>query len=252
MRSVTLRKLKIGSGLPKIIVPVTGRTHEGITAEAQRVAALVPDAIEWRADCYAAIHDTSAVVHTLEGIRRAIGDMPLVFTCRTLTEGGNTSISPDEYAGLNIAVARSHLADGLDIELLSHREYASALLEAIHGAGLLCIGSCHMARTPGTEEMAAMLLEMCRMGSDIQKLAVYAHTAEDGLKLLRAAQSALKQGAGPLIPIAMGEQGMVSRVAGENFSAAAVFAAAENSSAPGQLSLGATRALMRAVHSIME
>lgn len=252
MRSVTLGNLQIGSGLPKIIVPVTGSTRENITAEARRVAALAPDAIEWRADYYAAIHDTCAVLDTLECVRCVIGDMPVVFTCRTLPEGGRASISPGEYAGLNMAVAQSGLADGLDIELLSHREHAAGLLEAIHGVGLTCIGSCHMASTPGIEEMAAMLLEMCRMGADIQKLAVYAHTSGEGLMLLKAAGSAVKQGAGPIIPIAMGEQGMVSRVAGELFSAAAVFAAAENSSAPGQLSLGATRALLRAVHSIME
>lgn len=250
MKAVTLGSLEIGRGIPKIIIPITGESRDGIIAQGMKLRALGADAAEWRADWFHGLHSRQALMDGLKGLREAILDMPLIFTCRTAPEGGKADISPEEYLEVNMAMAHSGLVDGVDIELMSYPAQGQIMLEELHRAGLVAIGSRHISGPmPPQEKMAAMLLDMCSMGADIQKLAVYARSPREGCRLLMAAKAAGQAGAGPLIPIAMGENGLVSRVAGELFYGAAVFAAIDGGSAPGQLSPRATRAALTAVHN---
>ena len=52
VKPVQIRNLTIGEGIPKICVPVTGRTKEEIEKQAYRIAAARPDLVEWRADYF--------------------------------------------------------------------------------------------------------------------------------------------------------------------------------------------------------
>ena len=52
MTPVTVRNLKIGEGVPKICVPVTGATKEEILKEIKAPDMACADLIEWRADCF--------------------------------------------------------------------------------------------------------------------------------------------------------------------------------------------------------
>lgn len=50
MREVIVKNLRIGTGIPKICVPVMGTTEEEILQQARTAAAQKPDLLEWRAD----------------------------------------------------------------------------------------------------------------------------------------------------------------------------------------------------------
>ena len=114
VKTVRLRNLEVGAGAPKVIVPIVGRTREDILAQAARAAELAPDAVEWRADFYEEVSDLPKALEALRALRGVLGEVPLLFTFRTRREGGERDISPEDYAALNIAAARSGEADGVD------------------------------------------------------------------------------------------------------------------------------------------
>lgn len=246
MRTVTLRNIQIGSGIPKVIVPIVGETSGDIIAMGKKLAQMPADAVEWRADFFADIHDKQAVLDTLGELRRALGDIPLIFTCRTIAEGGSAYMDENEYAALNRAACG--IADGIDIEVLSHGDVS--LIRDIREAGCVVIGSHHITEgTPSRAEMADVLRRISDMGADIPKLAVNARCTGDTLKLMAATKDACGLGVGPVITMAIGQDGILSRVAGEIFGAAATFASVGRGSAAGQLSLEAMNELLKAVHS---
>lgn len=248
MKAVTLRNIQIGHGIPKVFVPIVGESSGDIAAAAKRLKDMPLDGVEWRGDFYEDIHNTDDLLKVLGELRGILGDIPLIFTCRTAKEGGMAEISDEEYALLNRAAANSGYADGIDIEVLSHGEGMAALVKGIQQAGCKVIGSRHMGYTPSADEMEEIFKAIAAYGADIVKLAVQAKQAAHAAELLTAAARAKKQGIGPLIPIAMGEQGMISRIAGEIFGADAAFGAVGKGSAQGQLSLDAMKVLLKKVH----
>ena len=52
MQTITIKNVKIGEGVPKIIVPLMGTTQEELLQEVETVKSLEPDIIEWRVDVY--------------------------------------------------------------------------------------------------------------------------------------------------------------------------------------------------------
>ena len=47
MRTVTVRNVEIGAGMPKICVPIVGETREEILSQARAIRALPADLVEW-------------------------------------------------------------------------------------------------------------------------------------------------------------------------------------------------------------
>ncbi|MBR5293110.1 MAG: type I 3-dehydroquinate dehydratase [Clostridia bacterium] len=248
MNTVTLRKLHIGHGMPKVIVPIAEISREGILAMGKKLRPLNADAVEWRADFYDGLRDTDGVLSLLRELRSVLGDMPLIFTCRTAKEGGMADISDTEYAMLNTKALHSGYADAIDIEALSHGEHSNLLIRETRELGCVSIGSFHIMHMPPYAELVDTLDAIHRTGTDITKLAAMAASTEDALVLMGAARQAKARGVSPLIAIAMGEQGVISRILAELSGSDAVFAAASKASAPGQLSLGAMREILKAVH----
>ncbi|KAF5036003.1 hypothetical protein DSECCO2_579620 [anaerobic digester metagenome] len=52
MKMVQLRNVTIGSGVPKVIVPIVAPTTETIIAKAKELRQLPLDMVEWRADFF--------------------------------------------------------------------------------------------------------------------------------------------------------------------------------------------------------
>lgn len=248
MSIVTLRTLHIGHGIPKVIVPISETSREGILAMGKKLCAADADAAEWRVDFYEGLKDTHDVLSLLCELRSCLGNKPLIFTCRTAGEGGMADISDEEYALLNRAVLQSGPVDAIDIEVFSHGQYGAELIRDIGAQGCVSVGSRHMDKMPETEELTDTLKAIHSMGADITKLAAAAENPGEALALMRAARQAKASGIGPLIAIAMGEQGIMSRVLAELMGSDAVFAAVGRGTAAGQLSLGAMKAILKTVH----
>ena len=88
MNTVKVRNIVIGEGIPKIIVPIVGKTREEILAAAKSFEGVRLDIVEWRVDWYDDIFDPDKVLETSKALREALGDTPILFTFRTSKEGG--------------------------------------------------------------------------------------------------------------------------------------------------------------------
>ena len=86
MNTVKIRNLEIGTGAPKVIVPIVGKTREEILAKGKELASIPLHVVEWRVDFYEDVFQIPQVLETLKGLRAALGETPILFTFRTLFE----------------------------------------------------------------------------------------------------------------------------------------------------------------------
>lgn len=247
---VTVRGTAIGTGRPKVIVPLTGGTVDELLAQAAAVVAAWPDVVEWRVDHLAggrATPDEAAVAGT--ALRGALGDLPLLVTIRTAHEGGLADVADEDYVAVYRAVLGTGVADLLDVEVMRHPGTVRALVDLAHAAGVAVVASNHdFAATPPREEIVRRLLLMAERGADVLKIAVMPRDPGDVLTLLAATWDTAQRTGRPLITMSMAAAGVASRVAGGVFGSAATFGMVGRASAPGQVEVGALRAALDVVH----
>ncbi len=127
---IDIRGRKLGGETPLICSPLVGRTHKRIVEEAANVAAKSPDVIEWRVDYFEGIGDTAAVLETGRALRAAVGDAPIIFTRRSIREGGEPiGIGDAEVVRLYDSVGASRLVDFIDFEMGNDPEHVRAVRE---------------------------------------------------------------------------------------------------------------------------
>ena len=206
MSSVTVRGLTIGEGMPKIIVPLTGKMPADLMKQAQR-AGKEPgvDAVEWRVDLYEHALWPAQVLAALRAMRGALGDIPLLFTCRTAREGGELEIETEDYYALNLTAARSGLVDLVDVETDTAEDVAEHIAQ-LHELGMKVVASHHdFEKTPEDAVLRACLERGWEVGGDISKLAVMPQCPEDAERLLAVAKAVHDENDRPLIAISMGD-----------------------------------------------
>jgi 3-dehydroquinate dehydratase-1 len=235
--TVTVRGVTLGDGTPKICVPVTAADMEELKQQIRQVLASPCDMVEWRADFFRDTEQASWLADALALLRRELGELPLLFTFRTKEEGGEQSISLEEYERLNLVAANTGLADLVDVEWNRGEELLRALTGKLQESGVRVIGSFHdFAKTPKQQEIVDLLCRMQESGVDITKAAVMPHTEQDVMTLLAASIQMKTQWADrPFITMSMGKLGGISRLAGALDGSAVTFATAGRASAPGQM-----------------
>jgi len=253
IQPIQIRSVEIGSGVPKIIVPIVGKTQEAILAKAAEIAGMPIHMVEWRADFYDDVFDTEKSLATLRKLRGALGALPLLFTFRTKREGGEKEISMEQYTALNLAVAASGAADLIDVEIFSGDAAVKANIDGIHKAGARVVGSNHdFSATPEKDDIVSRLRRMQEMGADIPKIAVMPKSTGDVLTLLAAtAEMHEKYADRPIITMSMSAKGVVSRLSCEAFGSAMTFGAAGQASAPGQIPVEQLKQALDILHGAM-
>ena len=103
-------------------------------------------------------------------------------------------------------------------------------------------------------EVMRMLLDgMCECGVIIVKLVVTPKTPEDVLRLLAVtSEFHCENKETPIITVAMGKLGKISRVSGETFGSCVTFASHKKKSAPGQFDLEEMRRTIDMMHQVCE
>lgn len=237
MNPVIIRNVSIGNGMPKICVPIVGKTREEILMTAKEILNTPADLVEWRADYFEAVFEMQKVVALSAELREVLGDMPLLFTFRTKQEGGEKELNPRVYAMLNQMMIASGNIDLVDVEVFSGEKEALAIIEAAHKYGVKVVGSNHdFAKTPDKDEIVRRLCYMQSVGVDIPKIAVMPQDKKDVLTLLAATEEMVSKYAScPIVTMSMSEMGVVSRISGATFGSAITFGALGEASAPGQI-----------------
>lgn len=83
MKTILMRNLEIGTGSPKVIVPIVGQTRKEILFKARELTGIPLHVVEWRVDFYQDVYDLTSVLSTLLALRESLGDFPILFTFRT-------------------------------------------------------------------------------------------------------------------------------------------------------------------------
>lgn len=250
MKTVTVRNVTIGEGIPKVCVPMVGESLSELIEEASMLKTLDLDVVEWRVDFFEDLEKIEAVKDALTEIRAVIGDKPIIFTLRSLKEGGQKEVSENFYIEINKAVIETGLVDIVDVELFSDDGVIQTLIEAAHANSVYVIISNHdFEKTPSKEEIISRLYKQQELGGDVLKIAVMPNSSADVLTLMDATNTMKEQYAErPMITMSMGGKGVISRLAGENFGSALTFGAAKKASAPGQIAAGELRRILTLLH----
>jgi 3-dehydroquinate dehydratase I len=242
MKTVTVRNVTLGSGLPKVAVPLVDASADELIAQAKKVAALAPDVIEWRIDFYQDVLDEDKLAQTARVIRQVIGDIALLVTFRTEGEGGELALVDDKYFALLKTVAKQKMGDLVDVELGHDQAAVQAVVETAHQNGVKVVMSNHdFAKTPSKEEQVKRLTAMASLGADVAKIASMPQSSIDVLTVLATTIEANTKLNLPIITMSMGDLGKVSRVSGQVFGSALTFATVGKTSAPGQIGLADLR-----------
>lgn len=254
MKPVKIKDIVIGEGMPKICVPIIGKTESDIIKEVDYIKELNADIIEWRVDFFENAADINSVTDVLKKIRIIFNDKPIIFTFRSAKEGGQKEINSSYYAELNETVAKSKLADIIDVELFTKKEYIKEIIRIAHENNIFVIISNHdFDETPLEEKIIKRMQKEQELGADILKIAVMSHSAADVLALMNAAcRMKEKYSKHPLIAIAMGKKGVVSRISGEIFGSDISFGTAKKLSAPGQISVADLRGVLKLIHNNLD
>jgi len=138
-------------------------------------------------------------------------------------------------------------AEYIDVELkAADAFFAEHPATNVRAAGTRVILSSHDYAATGTESDLLSLVARCRAaGADVVKFATTANTITDAARVLRVLRASVHDG--PVIALAMGERGQVTRILAPKYSGFLTFGSLsrERQSAPGQPTLDELRRLYR-------
>lgn len=156
----------------------------------------------------------------------------IIFTIRTDKEGGNLSISDEEYVELLKNINAIYHPDYIDFEYFSHKEAFQQMLEFPN----LVLSYHNFDETP--ENLMESFSELTALAPRVVKVAVMPQSEQDVIDLMN-----YTRGFKTLNPeqeyatMSMGKLGRVSRFAVDVFGSSWTFASLDQTSAPGQVAL---------------
>ncbi|CAM3119515.1 type I 3-dehydroquinate dehydratase [Sporolactobacillus spathodeae] len=245
-----IKHVSIGEGIPKIIIPLVGQTRDRIMQELASALDLQPDAIEWRLDAFQNSNDFAAVQEMMALLHERLADKLLIVTFRSKDEGGEKEISKADYVALNKWIIHTNQADFIDVEWSAGEKIVQELVASAKANAVRVIMSSHdFNGTPDKSELVARLRQMQTYGADIPKIAVMPRCQADVLTLLEATEEMNRKYADrPMITMAMGGLGAISRLCGEVFGSAMTFGVGQTASAPGQIPVKELRQALAVIH----
>lgn len=188
----------------------------------------------------------AAALAGLKDFLRSHSEITAIGTCRRKAHGGNFTGSLQTELDLLLGAAQAGCRIA-DLEIESAEETKPAQLakfrEELHAAGAALLVSFHdFSRTKSLPQAAARIEAFA---PDFVKVVSTARTLSDNLEVLRLIEDRSLQTR--IVGIAMGEEGLVSRVLGPRAGGSFTFAATDegDGTAPGQVTVRALRDLYR-------
>ena len=223
--------------LPVVCTPLVGRTRDAVLDEVRRVVPKQPDLLEWRVDFFQGIDQSEQVIALAREIREAAGGIPVLFTRRSIREGGE-KIALDEEGVLALygAVMASRTVELIDYEMANDPAHIAQVRAQANANGIQLVLSFHnFQATPSQEQLCQRFAQAQELGADIAKVAVMPQRLEDVLTVLAATLESSQKLDIPLVSMSMGGYGSLTRLFGWTFGSAMSFAIGAAASAPGQV-----------------
>lgn len=250
-----MKRKAAGEGTPPAIcTPLIGKNKSEIVDELAGILAKKPDMLEWRADFFQDVGNPAEVLAIADLITGTARNVPIIFTIRSNREGGQPiSLSEGEVIALCAAVCNHTDIEYVDCELSNAPENIVFLREIAHKNAKKIIASFHQHEyTPTRESLLQKLEEVERYGLDVAKIAVMPRCMEDVVTLLGVLVEANQKMSIPIIVVAMGQYGVITRMVGGAFGSALTFAVGHSASAPGQVPIDDLRMVLNSIERAMK
>lgn len=246
-KPITIRSKVLGGPVPLVCIPIVSKTRRELEQKAKEVLEVDPDVIEWRIDFFEDVCDLEKTVTALKMIRNIIGETPLIFTFRSDLEGGFKKVKDETRYKIIEQVIGTEEIDVVDIELISGKTNIDRIRTAAIKHNTPLVLSYHnFEETPSVEFMVDKMKDQVLNGADIAKIAVVSKNERDVLNLLLATLKARETMPDiPLITMAMGKLGVITRIAGGIFGSDLTFGTHGGISAPGQIPVEELRNAMK-------
>ncbi len=235
-----------------ICVPIVGLTVEDILSQVQEAVQAKVDLIELRPDMW--MKDTDlredeylpTIVKFVEEVHSKVADMPVLFTWRTIGEGGETPLCSDNYIKLLQAIVDQDLVQAIDVELSAYTEEIGSIMEQAHQQGIQTVMSYHnFQSTPDIETLHVYADRMVSVGAQVIKFALMPSTNEDVLSVLQLTKELTETYPQlPRITMSMGQLGQMTRTCGHVFGNCLTFGILGQASAPGQVEVAVLQQLL--------
>ena len=221
-------------------IPLISANRDELIADVEVGVANGCDFLEWRRDHFMAGELLTAEEEQdlLAEIKTRMPDQGLIYTYRSHLEGGVCETADEIRTAAIIAAIKSNRVDYVDVELNSEPAFLERITGALKASESQWLVSHHnFEKTPTTEEINAVFRAMEAAGGDVLKLAVMPQSIDDVRHLIQATLTYNEKSQKPMIAIAMGSLGSITRIAPDLCGGSLTFAAGAGKTAPGQLSL---------------
>lgn len=193
----------------------------------------------------------SVEVIDIKGVRIGEGRPKLIAPTTSKTEADLIATVKKfaDMPALNVIEVRIDYLGKID-----PKDYARITRDAYAAAGDKVIISDHEFNfTPDEDEIIRRLMLEEQAGADILKIAVMAHSPEDALAVMCAtAKMRHYHSARPMLTMAMGRAGVLTRITGEGFGSDMTFASVGGkASAPGQIPAEDCLRVLETLHKAM-
>ncbi|MBQ7785973.1 MAG: type I 3-dehydroquinate dehydratase [Clostridia bacterium] len=227
-----------------------GKTIEEIGEAAKRAYQARADIIELRIDSFDSEPTAEAAIAACREVYRNAPGTPLIFTLRTERDGGAGSRNINKYEVLLNDICSMHAADAIDCELSVGADAFVRITQRAHEEGIAVIGSSHeFGRIGDMIQVGTWLSKQEELGADICKAAVMTQTKAEAFEAAYVMAKADEQLSVPMIAIAMGPSGVLTRIGAECLGSCLTFGTAGAASAPGQIDARELRSVLEIVHA---
>ena len=235
-----------------ICVPIVGPTVEDILSQVKEAVKAKVDLIELRPDMWMKCSNISedeyipTIVTFVEEAYSKVADMPVLFTWRTIGEGGETPLCSDNYIKLLQAIVDQDLVQAIDVELFAYTEEMGSVMKQAHQQGIQTVMSYHnFQSTPDIETLHVYAERMVSVDAQVIKFALMPITNDDVLSVLQFTKELTERYPQlPRITMSMGQLGQMTRTCGHVFGNCLTFGTLGQASAPGQVEVEVLKQLV--------
>lgn len=235
-----------------ICVPIVGPTVEDILSQVKEAVKAKVDLIELRPDMWMKCSNISedeyipTIVTFVKEVRSRVVDIPVLFTWRTIGEGGETPLCSDNYIKLLQAIVDQDLVQAIDVELFAYTEEMGSVMKQAHQQGIQTVMSYHnFQSTPDIETLHVYAERMVSVDAQVIKFALMPSTNDDVLSVLQFTKELTERYPQlPRITMSMGQLGQMTRTCGHVFGNCLTFGTLGHVSAPGQVEVEVLKQLV--------
>jgi 3-dehydroquinate dehydratase-1 len=233
-----MTKLRIGKHeitIPAVCGSIRGKNPEEVRKLLSAALKLEADLVELRLDF---IKNHGAIKDLIPA------DFPTLVTNRPKREGGHFMGSEDDRIRILIDWMKLG-ADCVDIELSTEMNLLNDVVKEAKQLGVSVLVSHHdFNGTPSVQELMEIAKKAERTGGNLIKIVTTANGVKDSVRIMDFLLQAQAQLKVPLVALAMGEAGKVSRIVSPLLGSPIIYAAVEEATAAGQMDIPTTKRLL--------